>query len=123
MVVDNQAALCEAIELLPKRARKNIILIVLNNGYAAKDVAELMGVSISAVSRYTHDELAPSPFSLCRLLSLVDEKTKTQIINYVAEEIWTILRSILEETSASIVERIADDIARVILTKSRETSS
>ncbi len=123
MGTEDQRALCEAIELLPKRARKTIIMIVLNNGYAAKDVAELMGVSISAVSRYTHDELAPSVSSLCRLLSLVDEKTKTQIINYVAEEIWAILLNVLEETSASIVERIADDIARVILTKSRETSN
>jgi len=122
MLAENQAALCEAIELLPKRARKTIIMIVLNNGYATKDVAELMGVSISAVSRYTHDELAPSSSSLCRLLSLVDDKTKTQITNYVVEELWSVLSKLLRETEPSVTERIADDIARIIVKKT-ETSS
>jgi len=117
MVVENQAALCEAIELLPKRARKTIIMIVLNNGYATKDVAELMGVSISAVSRYTHDELAPSVSSLCRLLGLVDDKTKTQIIDYIVEELWSVLSKLLRETEPSVTERIADDIARIIMKK------
>ncbi len=119
MLVEDQATLCEAIELLPKRARKTIIMIVLNNGYATKDVAELMGVSISAVSRYTHDELAPSVSSLCRLLSLVDEKTKAQIINYIVEELWSVLSKLLRETEPSVIEQIADDIARIIVKKTK----
>jgi len=110
--------LCEAINMLPKNPRKTIIMIVLNNGYAVKDVAELMGVSVPAVSRYIHDELAPSTPSICRLIESIDYRTRTQITNYVIEQLWSTLSKLLrEEAPSTIIEHIADEIAQIIMNK------
>jgi predicted transcriptional regulator len=107
--------ICRAVELLDKNSRKTIIEIALNNGYAVKDIAELMNVSPPAVSRYIHDTLSPSTRSICLLVARIDEETRQKILKYIAETLWLTLYDLLEETrDVEIVERIADDVAKLL---------
>jgi len=76
-----------------------------------------MGVSPSAVSRYIHGSLAPSPNTLCKLYYSVDERTRTKIAEELTLILWRYLRNVLEDAIkknidiTSILEEIADYIS------------
>jgi len=97
--------------------RRRIVEVVLAEGYTGKEVAELMGVSPSAVSRYVHGSLAPSPNALCKLYYSVDEKTRTRIAEEIASILWRFLKNVLEDIIgenvdvSNILEEIADYIS------------
>jgi len=97
--------------------RRRIVEVVLAEGYTGKEVAELMGVSPSAVSRYIHGSLAPSPNTLCKLYRSVDEKTRMKIVEELVSILWGFLRDVLEDAAredvdvSSILEEIADYIS------------
>ncbi|HIP66063.1 MAG TPA: helix-turn-helix domain-containing protein [Pyrodictium sp.] len=113
----SKETVCSTFEILPPTLRRRIVEIVLAEGYSGKEVAELMGVSPSAVSRYIHGSLAPSPNTLCKLYYSVDEKTRTKIAEELTLILWRFLRNVLEDAIkenidiTSILEEIADYIS------------
>jgi len=76
-----------------------------------------MGVTPSAVSRYIHGSLAPSPNTLCKLYYSVDEKTRAKIAEELTLILWKLLRKVLEDAMrenidvTNILEEIADYIS------------
>ena len=113
------AEVCEALSSLPPEARRRIVGLVLEHGYAVKDVAEIMSVSPSAVSRYIHGSLAPSPTAICRLVLGVDEETRRRILVEAARTLWRLVEALINSASGSedaytVLESIADDVARLL---------
>jgi len=113
------AALCEALTALPPEARRKLVEEALLNGYAAKDLAELMGVSPPAVSRYTRGDLAPSVGAICRLLMSVDDRLRARLLTKAARSIWIYLKTIVEliEPTAeleALLTLIADNVSELL---------
>ncbi|ABM79890.1 helix-turn-helix domain-containing protein [Hyperthermus butylicus] len=118
----NHTELCSFLQLLPPTARQRLVAETIESGYAAKDVAELMGVSSAAVSRYVHGTLAPSSETLCRLLLNIDEETRTRLLETIAESIWLSLEKLLHNLPPTprtrrLLERISDTIAELLAHK------
>lgn len=112
-------ALCEALASLSPSTRRRIIDETLASGYAVKDIANLMGVSSSAVSRYIHGTLLPSSESLCRLLTSVEDSVRDRILKMIVLELWKTLRLVVgsirdKSYSREVVEYFADEIARLL---------
>ncbi len=110
---------CEIFTALTPSARRRIIEEILSLGYAVKDVAYLMGVSPSAVSRYIHGTLTPSPNSLCRLLMGVEDDIRDKLLITTIGEFWKTLRQALEYIKNEVylkeaIEYLADEISRLI---------
>ncbi|HIP65797.1 MAG TPA: helix-turn-helix domain-containing protein [Pyrodictium sp.] len=97
--------------------RRRMVEIVLAEGYTGKEVAELMGVSPSAVSRYIHGSLAPSPNTLCKLYYSVDGETRERMTEALILVLWKLLRDVLENAArenidiSNVLEEIADYIS------------
>ena len=109
---------CDYVEALTKEEARRIIEIVLEEGYATKDLALLIQVSPSAISRYTHGTLHPSRNTICRLLEVVDTKTRNRILTYIAQTVWRRLRSILVQIEdidrEKILEEIIDSVSKFL---------
>ncbi len=113
------AIICEAFSALPPAARRRIVELAAASGYAAKDLAELMNVSPSAVSRYVHGSLAPSPGAVCRLILGVDPGTREKLVVEGARSLWSLLSQLLSSLAGTslvgeLLEAIADDVASLI---------
>jgi predicted transcriptional regulator len=111
--------LCCFLQLLPHTTRQRLVAEAIESGYAAKDIAELMGVSPAAVSRYVHGTLAPSPETLCRLILNIDGETRTRLLETIAESIWSSLENLLRSLPPTLrtrrlLERISDTIAELL---------
>ncbi len=112
-------SLCEAVSALPPEHRRRLVELAVNNGYAVKDVAELMAVSPPAVSRYIHGSLAPSPGALCRLILSVDDDLREKMIAETVRSLWSLLYNLLASNTdkpriAVILEKIADEVAELL---------
>jgi predicted transcriptional regulator len=114
------AAICEAISGLSPEARRRIVEEALASGYAAKDLADLMGVSPPAVSRYVHGTLAPSIGAVCRLLMAVDSELRSRLLVYAARSLWQQLEVLVnnlpsipevEELLAEIADKVSEKLA------------
>jgi transcriptional regulator with XRE-family HTH domain len=112
-------SLCRAMRTLSKESRREIVALVLSSGYAAKDLAEMMGVSPSAVSRYTRGDLAPSPEALCRMLAALDEELRTAVLEKTVENTWRCLESLIDvlpsERRLVVLEKLAEKLAEKIV--------
>ncbi len=78
-----------------------------------------MSVSPSAVSRYVHGTLAPSPNSLCRLLMGIEDDIRDKLLIITIGEFWKTLRQALEYIKNEVylkeaIEYLADEISRLI---------
>ena len=112
------AAICEALAALPQESRRRIVEHAATRGYAAKDLAELMGVSPPAVSRYLHGTLAPSTGAICRLLMSIDEDTRLELLLLAAREIWRLLGALLDQLpQGPEVEKLLTEIADTLSEK------
>lgn len=112
-------SICEAVSALPPEHRRKLVELAVNNGYAVKDIAELMAVSPPAVSRYIHGSLAPSPGALCRLILSVDDDLREKMIAETAGSLWRLLRKVLSTGTrrpliAALLEKIADEVAELL---------
>ncbi|ALL00602.1 hypothetical protein Pyrde_0552 [Pyrodictium delaneyi] len=110
---------CEAVALLDSRTRRRLVEIALENGYAAKDIAAIMGVSPAAVSRYVHESLSPSTETLCRMIYGIDDETRTRILVEAAQTLWNALERLLHAIPPSpdkmmLAEGIADKISIIL---------
>ncbi|HIQ24251.1 MAG TPA: LacI family DNA-binding transcriptional regulator [Pyrodictium delaneyi] len=110
---------CEAIALLDPKTRRRLVEIALENGYAAKDVAAIMGVSPAAVSRYIHESLSPSTETLCKMIHSIDPETRTKILAEAAHTLWRALERLLQVLPPSpdkmlLAERIADKVSIIL---------
>ena len=115
----NWPTLCEAITTLPPHVRRKIIEKAIENGYAAKDIAEIIGVSPPAVSRYLHGSLSPSPGAVCRLIMGVEKETKLMMIKSIAKELWKLTYTVINQIHDThegyqLIEEIADTIAALL---------
>lgn len=113
------ASICEAFSSLPPQARRRIVELAAASGYAAKDLAELMNVSQSAVSRYVHGSLTPSPGAVCRLILGVDPGTRERLLAEGARSLWLLLSQLLSSLAGTplaeeLLDTIADEVARLI---------
>jgi len=109
------AALCEALASLPPAARRRLVEEALLHGYAAKDLAEVMGVSPPAVSRYTRGSLAPSVGAVCRLLMGVDPDLRSHLLIVAARSVWRQLTLLLENMPpSSEAEELLAEIADIV---------
>jgi len=113
------SSFCEVFTALTPSARRRIVEEALSLGYAVKDVAYLMGVSPSAVSRYVHGTLIPSPNSLCRLLISVEGDTRDKLLRVVIVELWKALRRVVEYVGnevylKEVVEYLADEVSKLV---------
>jgi len=92
--------------------------LVRESGYSYKEIAELMGVSQAAVTRYMKGEIAPSPASACRLVERVDQSTRSYILASLAAELWGLVRRLIplldKEDAAALLETIADQVAELM---------
>ncbi len=117
-------AVCTAVSMLPPEARRELVEVAVSNGYAVKDIAELMAVSPPAVSRYLHGSLAPSPSALCRLLLSVEPRLREEMILHTARWLWRVLRALLEalppsDAGDAVLEEVADQLAEIIEKRGR----
>ena len=112
-------AICAAVSILPPESRRRIVELALENGYAAKDVAEIMAVSPPAVSRYIRGTLSPSPSALCRLILGVHPRLQRRMLLEAARSLWKATRVLLEvlgeqSDAAKLLEEIADTVALLL---------
>ncbi|RUM47710.1 MAG: hypothetical protein DSY37_01690 [Hyperthermus sp.] len=115
------AAICEALSALPPNTRRKLIELVLEEAYAVKDVAELMSVSPSAVSRYIHGTLVPGTGALCRLVMNAQPELRDKLLALVAKTTWNLTYNVLKNIAAhdyasTVIEEIADEISRLLET-------
>ena len=122
------------VAYLPPHMRNSLVRIALDEGYAVKDLAEIMGVSSAAVSRYIHGTLSPSIESTCRLIASVDSNLRAKMLQYIALELLETVDRLVDElakiseaenrTVLQALEKIADKISSIMLklsTPHRET--
>jgi len=126
--VTDFAAVCEALTILPPETRRRIVEEALASGYAAKDLAELMGVSPPAVSRYTRGDLAPSVGAICRLLMNAEEELANRLLVLAARGIWAYLRLLIENLPPGhaleeLLSEIADYVSEKLATYHIEQAS
>ncbi len=111
--------ICSAL-LLPASIKREIIAILRSRGYTTKDIAEIMGVSLPAASRYIHGSLIPGNESICRAISkLVEEDADTlvEVVNTLTRELWTVIEAITTASDYSNIkelETIADRVALLL---------
>lgn len=109
---------CSYIQSLAKEDTRRIIEIVLEEGYAAKDLALLIQVSPSAISRYIHGTLYPSSNTICRLLEVVDTRTKNKVLTYIAQTLWkkilVVIKQLEDTDREKILEEITDNISSLL---------
>ncbi|KSW11754.1 hypothetical protein CF15_02790 [Pyrodictium occultum] len=115
MIVEAHA-LCSALSQLDPATRRRLVEIALESGYAAKDLAEIMGVSPAAVSRYTHGSLSPGAQAVCRLITGVDPDTRVKLLAEAARRVWSMLESLLDALpdtmeKLALAEQIADKVS------------
>ena len=107
-------------EYLPPHVRTKLVKVALNEGYAVKDLAEIMGVSSAAVSRYIHGTLSPSVESVCRLIYSVDDSVRVKIMVEIALELLEVISNILEEIGGNDIvlhalENLADRLSSIMI--------
>ncbi len=78
-----------------KNVRSRIISLAVNR-YGASQVAEILGVSRAAISKYSKEKTHPSDDVLIRLLRFSDKKLYTQILGVIGEELLFMLKEYLE---------------------------
>ena len=115
------AALCEALTMLPPESRRRLVEEAAANGYAAKDLAELMQVSPPAVSRYLNGSLAPSIGAICRLIMNIDPATRSLLLQEAAREAWRLLQQLLDTLPSTpgieeLLTEIADKVSEKLTT-------
>jgi predicted transcriptional regulator len=115
------AAACEVFELLKGDERTELVRLFKEFGYSSREIAEIMGVSPPAISRYLKGTLTPSTDTLCRLASRVSSDELVRLLAAALERVWARLRSVLEtlaesdaQSAVKLLEMIADDIARIL---------
>ena len=117
---------------LPPHLRSRLVRIALEEGYAVKDLAEIMGVSSAAVSRYVHGTLSPSVESTCRLIFSVDDRLRARMLEEITLELLNVVENLVDtlaKTAAekphiilSKLEHVADKISSIMLkATARET--
>jgi predicted transcriptional regulator len=122
------------IAYLPPHVRNSLVKIALEEGYAVKDLAEIMGVSSAAVSRYIHGTLSPSIESTCRLILSVDNSLRAKMLQHIILQLLDVVGRLTDElakisehegeTVLHALEKIADKISSIMLklsTVQRET--
>jgi len=78
-----------------KHVRSRIISLAVNR-YGASQVAEIVGVSRAAISKYSKEKTHPSDEVLMKLLRFPDKRLYTQILGVIGEELLYMLKEYLE---------------------------
>ncbi len=73
------------IHMLSKDARRRIIEYLVRE-YGASEVAELLGVSKPAVTKYIRHKTHPSDKTMERVLEVADEKMMIEILAIIGKE-------------------------------------
>ena len=109
---------CKLVEALDAEARRRMIEIVIESGYSEKEVAEMAGVTLAAVSRYVKGTLSPAPQTLCRLILSLDEELATTLLAYASRELWRLIREVIEglphNVAKELLEEVADEVAEAL---------
>ena len=109
---------CRLVEALNAEARRRIIEMVVERGYSEKEVAEMAGVTLAAVSRYVKGTLSPAPQTLCKLILSLDEELAVALLAYASRELWKLVRAVIEElpqhVAREILEEVADEVAEAL---------
>ncbi len=91
------------IHTLSKEARRRIIEEAVKE-YGKKELAEMLGVSKAAISKYLSEKTHPSDEVLRKLFRVCDEKLKKKLILIVIDE----LASVIEELRNEILNTDLD---------------
>ncbi len=92
-------------ELIPRDARREIIRVLVEDaGLSKSEVARLMNVTPSAVTRFLRGEAAPSPENLANLYYKLTAEEKLIVLNVVmsvAKQILSYLEYAVKEMSVN----------------------
>ncbi len=117
---------CNLIELLDSEGRRRLVRVIIDMGYSAKEVAEMAGVTASAISRYVHGSLTPSHETLCRLVVRLSGRELESLVLEAIKHVWLTLREAIARLPANlkqhILEELADDIASMLAKAYRSSS-
>ena len=87
--------LVNIFEAIPRATRQEIVRFVIDElGLSKSEVARMMGVTPSAVTRFVKGEAAPSPESLAKLFLSLEPEERGQIVNMIVEYVTSLLKSI-----------------------------
>ncbi len=89
------AFLVNLFEAIPRSTRQEVVRLVVEElGLSKSEVARMMGVTPSAVTRFVKGEAAPSPESLAKLFLSLEPDERVYILNLVLEYVTSLLRNI-----------------------------
>jgi transcriptional regulator with XRE-family HTH domain len=112
----------KAVHNLSKEAREEIISILLANRNK-KALAEELGVTPAAITKFASGRTHPSDETLLRALEIADEEERRKILQVIVNDLITSLMEVIEDNPKVAEEKI-DDLKRVVdeLEKKRLTS-
>ncbi len=101
-------------ELIPREARREIIRILVEEaGLAKSEIARLMGVTPSAITRFLRGDAAPSPEHLASLYSKLTDEERLLVLHVVVDVVKQLLQHI-EHIARSVKFRDGSLYARLV---------
>ena len=87
--------LVNLFEAIPRSTRQEVVKLVVDElGISKSEVARMMGVTPSAVTRFVKREAAPSPESLAKLFLALEPEERTYIVNMIVGYVTSLLRTL-----------------------------
>ncbi len=102
----------KAIHNLSKEAREEIISILLSNR-SKKTLAEELGVSPAAISKFTSGKTHPSDDTILRALEIADDDERRKILQVVVNDLITSLLEVIGDNPKVAEEKI-EDLKRIV---------
>ena len=97
--------LVNLFEAVPRSTRQEIVELVVNEiGVSKSEVARMMGVTPSAITRFIKREAAPSPESLAKLFLALEPEERIYILNVIVSYITSLLRTLRILLDSGLVE-------------------
>ena len=90
---------------IPRETRQEIVRLVVEElGISKSEVARMMSVTPSAVTRFVKGEAAPSPESLARLFLSLEPDERGRIIKVIVDYVTSLLRVLRLLMDSGLVE-------------------
>ncbi len=87
--------LVSLFEALPRDVRREVVRIVVEElKYSKSEVARIIGVTPSAITRFMRGDAAPSPESLAKLFAGLEPEGQAAILRVILEYISSLVKSI-----------------------------